>query len=125
MDSLPFSYSSNSGQFHSSTPNNHFQENSTSWNIEPLPNFFDIPLHTTIENSQVENGACNVMAAEEYSKQNEWQELADQLMSEDDPLTSDWSDLLVDNVQDIEPKVKVLVTQLYRLQSGLMSNFLS
>ncbi|KAI9074047.1 hypothetical protein K1719_043974 [Acacia pycnantha] len=29
------------------------------------------------------------------------------LISEDDPLTSNWDDLLTNNVQDLEPKVKV------------------
>ncbi|KAI9126346.1 hypothetical protein K1719_002767 [Acacia pycnantha] len=46
------------------------------------------------------------MPSEEYGKRNEWQEWADQLISEDDPLTSNWDDLLTDNVQDLEPKVK-------------------
>ncbi|KAI9128493.1 hypothetical protein K1719_001486 [Acacia pycnantha] len=45
------------------------------------------------------------MPSEEYGKRNEWQEWADQLISEDDPLTSNWDDLLTDNVQDLEPKV--------------------
>ncbi|KAI9125375.1 hypothetical protein K1719_003991 [Acacia pycnantha] len=47
------------------------------------------------------------MPSEEYGKRSEWQEWANQLISEDDPLTSNWDDLLTDNVQDLEPKVKV------------------
>ncbi|XP_028794562.1 protein PHOSPHATE STARVATION RESPONSE 1 isoform X2 [Neltuma alba] len=105
MASLPFSYSSNSGPLPSSTPNSYFKENGASWNIEPLSNFLDFPVNTTIENSPAENSASTVMASEEYCKRNEWQEWADQLISEDDPLTSNWNDLLTDNIQDLEPKV--------------------
>ncbi|XP_054795485.1 protein PHOSPHATE STARVATION RESPONSE 1-like [Prosopis cineraria] len=109
ISSLPFSYSSNSGPLLSSTPNNYFKENSASWNVETLPNFLDFPVHTTTENSQAENSACTVMASEEYCKQNEWQEWADQLM--DDPLTSNWNELLTDNIQDLEPKVACHVSK--------------
>ncbi|KAK4273014.1 hypothetical protein QN277_021490 [Acacia crassicarpa] len=105
MGSLPFSYSSNSGPLPSPTPNNYVKENGASWNIEHLPNFLDYPVNTTVENGQAENIACNVMVSEEYGKQNEWQEWADQLISEDNPLASNWNDLLTDNVQDLEPKV--------------------
>lgn len=124
MASLPFSYSSNSERLASSTANDYFKETSAPWNIEPLPSFLDFPVHTTIENSHAENSA--VVASEEYGKRNEWQEWADQLMSEDDPLTSNWNDLLTDNIQDLEPKVKVLVNQFYiRLQSNLIGDFLN
>ncbi|KAI9122165.1 hypothetical protein K1719_006854 [Acacia pycnantha] len=104
MGSLPFSYSPNCGPLPSSTPNNYVKENSASWNI-PLPNFPDFPVNTTIENGPAENSACTAMPSEEYGKRIEWQEWADQLISEDDPLTSNWDDLLTDNVQDLEPKV--------------------
>lgn len=49
------------------------------------------------------------MAVEEISKQNDWQEWANQLITDDDALTSNWSDLLVDNnVTDMEPKVETV-----------------
>ena len=63
------------------------------------------------------------MATEEYSKRNDWQEWADQLISDVDPLTSNWNDLLADNIQDLEPKVKFLISQTnMSLQSILISN---
>ncbi|TKY52767.1 PHR 1 protein [Spatholobus suberectus] len=45
------------------------------------------------------------MASEEYCKQNDWQEWAERLISDDDTLTSNWNDLLADNIHDLEPKV--------------------
>ncbi|KAF7804609.1 Protein PHOSPHATE STARVATION RESPONSE 1 [Senna tora] len=106
--SLPFSCSSNAGPLPSTTPRHYFKENSVSWQTESLPSFLDFPVNTNLENSQAERGACTIMGSEEYGKQNDWQEWADQLISDDETLTSNWNDLLTDNIQDIEPKVKVL-----------------
>ncbi|RDX61263.1 Protein PHOSPHATE STARVATION RESPONSE 1, partial [Mucuna pruriens] len=103
--SLPLSYSSNSGPIPSSTSTPYSNGNSVSWHTDSLPSFLEFPANTSIDNSQVESSACNIMTAEEYSKRNDWQEWADQLISDDDPLTSNWNDLLVDNIQDLEPKV--------------------
>lgn len=111
MASLPFSYSSNSGPLPSPTPSHYFKENSSSWPTESLPSFLDFPVNTTVEKSQAESSACAIMASEEYCKRNDWQEWADQLISDDDTLTSDWNDLLTDNIQDPEPKVKFRMTQ--------------
>lgn len=48
------------------------------------------------------------MPAEEFVKRNDWQEWADQLITDDDALTSNWNELLVDNnVTDMEPKVEI------------------
>ncbi|KAM2495823.1 hypothetical protein ACFX1W_035759 [Malus domestica] len=52
------------------------KENSGSWCTDPLPGFLDFP---------------------------EW---ADQLITDDDALTSNWNELLVDNVTDLEQKMK-------------------
>lgn len=125
MASLPFSYSSNSGPPPSTTPSNYFKENNASWHTESLPSFLDFPVNTSAENSQAERSACTIMASEENSKQNDWQEWADQLISDDDNLTPNWNDLLTDNIQDLEPKVKFLITQInIRLQNILLHSFL-
>lgn len=109
--SLPLSYSSNNGQIPSTSSAHYSNGNSASWNADSLPSFLDFSVNTSIDNSQVESSACNIMATEEYSKRNDWQEWADQLISDDDTLTSNWNDLLADNIQDLEPKVKFFITQ--------------
>ncbi|KAK7267437.1 hypothetical protein RIF29_20111 [Crotalaria pallida] len=105
MAPMPLSYVSNSGPLPSTTPSHYSQENSVSWHTDSMPSFLDFPENTSIDNSQVESGARNIMASEEYCKQNDWQEWAEQLISDDDPLTSNWDDLFADNIQAPEPKV--------------------
>lgn len=107
MTSLPFSYSSSTGPLPSTASSCYSKESSASWDTDSLPSFLDFPVNISIENSQVESSACNIMASEEYSKRNDWQEWADQLISDDDTLPSNWNDILVDtSIHDLEPKVK-------------------
>ncbi|CAN6545263.1 unnamed protein product [Malus baccata var. baccata] len=83
------------------------KENSGSWCTDPLPGFLDFPVNNHIENSQIESSSCSsIMAADEFVKRHDWQEWADQLITDDDALTSNWNELLVDNVTDLEPKMK-------------------
>ncbi|KAA8550715.1 hypothetical protein F0562_002399 [Nyssa sinensis] len=60
------------------------------------------------QNNQMESsnsGGC-IMASEELSKQNDWHEWADQLITDDDSLTSNWDDLILDtNVADPVPEM--------------------
>jgi len=112
MASVPLPYSSNNGPVPSTTSTHYSNGNSASWHADPLPSFLDFSANASIDNNQVESGACNMMATEEFSKRNDWQEWADQLISDDDTLTSNWNDLLADNIQDLEPKVKVFITQI-------------
>lgn len=104
MASVPLPYSSNNGPVPSTTSTHYSNGNSASWHADPLPSFLDFSANASIDNNQVESGACNIMATEEFSKRNDWQEWADQLISDDDTLTSNWNDLLADNIQDLEPK---------------------
>lgn len=89
-----------------STPLN----NSGSWFTDPLPDFFDYPVNTPIKINQVgrnNNGGCPI-PSEDHSKRNDWQDWADQLIHDDDSLTSNWNDLFVDsNVEDPQPKVAI------------------
>ncbi|KAL2323403.1 hypothetical protein Fmac_027782 [Flemingia macrophylla] len=102
---FPLPYSSNTGPPTSATPSHYSKENSTSWHADSLPSFLDFPANGSIDNNRVESSACTIMPSEEYCKQNDWQEWAEQLISDDDALTSNWGDLLTDNIQDLEPKV--------------------
>ncbi|KAG5126031.1 hypothetical protein JHK82_026866 [Glycine max] len=101
---FPLSYSSNTGPPASATPSHYSKENSVSWHTDSLPGFLDFPENGSIDNNPVESSACPIMASEEYSKQNDWQEWAERLISDDGTLTSNWNDLLADNIQDLEPK---------------------
>ena len=127
MAPLPLSYSSNCGPLHSPTSSLYSKENSSSWQMDSLPGFLDFPVNTSIENGQVESNACNIMASDEYCKRNDWSEWADQLISDDENLTSNWNDLIGDpGIQDLEPKVKFLITQInVNLERGMISNFLN
>ncbi|XP_029125364.1 protein PHOSPHATE STARVATION RESPONSE 1 isoform X2 [Cajanus cajan] len=102
---FPLSYSSNAGPPTSAAPSHYSKENSASWHADPLPSFLDFPENGSINNNRVESSACPIIPSEEYCKQNDWQEWAERLISDDEALTSNWDDLLTDNIQDLEPKV--------------------
>uniref|UniRef100_A0A5B6YK37 HTH myb-type domain-containing protein n=1 Tax=Davidia involucrata TaxID=16924 RepID=A0A5B6YK37_DAVIN len=113
--SMPLTHSCHSGVLQS-TASSHYtrQSNSDSWCTDSLPDFFDYPVNTPGQNSQMESsnsGGC-VMACEDPSKRNDWQEWADQLITDDDSLTSNWNELLVDtNVADPEPEMTYQVAK--------------
>lgn len=119
------SYASNNGPIPSTTSTHYSNGNSASWHTDSLPSFLDFSANTSVDTSQVESSACDIMAIEEYSKRNDWHEWADQLISDDYTLTSNWNDLLADNIQDLEPKVKIFFTQInISLLSKLSSDLL-
>nr|QWT68775.1 phosphate starvation response 2 [Astragalus sinicus] len=111
MASVPLSYSSNNGTIPSTTSAHYSDGHSASWHSDSLPRFPDFSVNTSIDNSHVESSTCNIMATEDFSKRSDWQEWADQLISDDDTLTSNWNDLLADNIQDLEPKAVDLVSK--------------
>ncbi|XP_015901186.1 protein PHOSPHATE STARVATION RESPONSE 1 isoform X3 [Ziziphus jujuba] len=74
--SLPLPHSSHSGMLQSTASSHYAKENSASWCTDSITDFLDFP---------------------------EW---ADQLITDDDALDSNWSELLVDNtLPDVEPKM--------------------
>ncbi|EOX94346.1 Transcription factor, putative [Theobroma cacao] len=108
---LPLPQSSNSA-LPQSTISSHFnKESSGSWCTDP--GFLDFPVNTPIQSSQVESNSCSgIMISEDFSKRNDWQEWADQLITDDEALASDWNELLVDNnVTDLEPKMAYQVAK--------------
>ncbi|CAK9323569.1 unnamed protein product [Citrullus colocynthis] len=82
-------------------------ENANSWCSDALPGFLEVPENNPVGNSHVENNSCSsLMVSDDFSKENDWQEWTDRLIT-DDSLTSNWSDLLMDaNVADLEPKME-------------------
>lgn len=104
---FPVPQSSHSTVIQSTTSGPYAKENSATWCTDSVQDFLDFPVNTPVENSQVDSSSCSgIMAPEEFGKRSDWQEWADQLITDDDGLNSNWDELLADtNVTDIEPKV--------------------
>lgn len=106
--SLPLAHSSHSGQLQSTASSHYIEENNNaSWCTDSLSGFLDFPVNTSVQSSQIESrSASGVIASEDLSKRHDWQEWADQLITDDDALNSNWNEFLVDtNVADVEPKM--------------------
>ncbi|OWM81521.1 protein PHOSPHATE STARVATION RESPONSE 1-like [Punica granatum] len=69
-----------------------------SWCPDPLPDFLDFAADSPVQGTQMENNNSGpgIPVSEDFKPTN-WQEWADQLINEDDSLTSTWNELLVDN----------------------------
>ncbi|KAL7228213.1 hypothetical protein ACSBR2_007009 [Camellia fascicularis] len=104
--SLPAIRSSRSGVRSTQLINYPKEDNDMSWTPDSFQDFLDFPENVHVRNGQVES-STGVMASEDHVKRTDWQEWADQLITVDDTLDSNWSDILVDNVQD-HPKPKVI-----------------
>ncbi|KAJ9176482.1 hypothetical protein P3X46_011790 [Hevea brasiliensis] len=105
--------SSHSGLVQSTTSSQYAKENNASWCPESLPGFLDFPVNNPVHNNQIESNSCSgVIASEEFSKRSDWQEWADQLITDDDALASNWSELLIDtSVAEMEPKMAYHVSK--------------
>ncbi|XP_077226925.1 protein PHOSPHATE STARVATION RESPONSE 1-like [Tasmannia lanceolata] len=100
---LTLTHSCGSGLFQSETPSS-FTKQDSEWCTDPLQAFLDFPDNISIQQSQVHNSGS--VSSEDHTKRTDWQDWADQLITVDDPLASNWSDNLVDaNVPDLEPKI--------------------
>ncbi|XP_022771335.1 protein PHOSPHATE STARVATION RESPONSE 1-like isoform X2 [Durio zibethinus] len=108
---LPLPQSSNSALPQSTISSNYKKENRGSWCTDP--GFLECPISSPVQSSQVESSSCcGIMTSEDFSKRNDWQEWADQLITDDEALASNWNELLVDNnVTDLEPKVAYQVAK--------------
>ncbi|KAA8534689.1 hypothetical protein F0562_032206 [Nyssa sinensis] len=103
--SLPPTHSSHSGVQPTPMINYPKENNDFSWGTDSLQDFLDFPQSVPLRNGQVES-STGVMASEDNAKRIDWQAWADQLITVDDALDSNWSELLVDdNVPDLKPKV--------------------
>lgn len=101
--------SQSSGVLQSTTSIPYMKENNNSaWSTDSLPDFLDFPQDTPIQPSNLEhsNTAICTIPSEDLGKQNDWQDWADQLITEDDAMTPDWNEILIDtNLADPEPKM--------------------
>ncbi|KAK6137767.1 hypothetical protein DH2020_028491 [Rehmannia glutinosa] len=81
------------------------ENNNVSWNTDAIENYLDISLNIPVQNSQVEN-CTSFVSSEDHIRRTDWREWADQLITVDDALDSNLSDLLVDvNVPDLDAKL--------------------
>ncbi|CDP03784.1 unnamed protein product [Coffea canephora] len=101
--SMLFQQASHSGVLQSTASSQYTKENNdTSWCTDSL-DFLDYPIN---QNNPLDS--CNtgeILPSEDLNKRN-WQEWADQLISDDDALTSSWNELIAEtNVTD--PGLKV------------------
>ncbi|XP_021889278.1 myb family transcription factor PHL13-like isoform X1 [Carica papaya] len=76
-----------------------------SWSIDSLQDFLDLPENIPVQTVQMESSK-GAVASEDHSKRTDWQEWADQLISADDTLEQNWSELLCEfNAQEPKPKM--------------------
>nr|BAO58437.1 transcription factor [Torenia hybrid cultivar] len=82
----------------SSEKSSHYnREKNDSWCNDPLPDFLDIPPSATFQNAQVLDGSNCAdigISMEDLNKQSDWQDWADQLINDNDPLAADWNGLI-------------------------------
>ncbi|KAF2292698.1 hypothetical protein GH714_026786 [Hevea brasiliensis] len=105
VTALTLPQSSHSRFLQSTTSCQYVKETNASWCPESLPGFLDFPVNNPVQNNQIEGNSCGVIASEEFSIRSDWQEWAEQLITDDDALTSNWSELLIDtSVSETETK---------------------
>lgn len=108
--SLPASHLSCS-EFLRSTASSHCTQgnSSFSWSAGTLSDFHDFPTQTIVRNSQLRcsNGNTSVSnPQDDFLKRNDLHDWADQLITDDESLSSSWNDLFVDvSIADPEPKI--------------------
>lgn len=106
----------NSGVLQGAASSQYVNVNSESWCTELLPDYLDYSVNAPVQNTQLDcrnSDDCQI-PPEDPSKQSDWPEWADLVMSDDDALTSSW---MVDtSIADAEPKMQ------YQEQNQL-SNF--
>ncbi|KAJ0520064.1 putative transcription factor MYB-HB-like family [Helianthus annuus] len=92
-----------SGVLRATAFRDYMKENNTiSWCTDSLSDFLDYPENIPIQSSNVQ-----IMPSEDVGKPNDWQDWADQLITEDDGVTPNWNEILVDtDVADQTPKME-------------------
>lgn len=110
--SLALGPSNHADLIHSSASNT--RGNNISWCSDSGPGFPDFTSHTSLQNGHIQgnaDGGSNLITHEELLKRNDWQEWADQLITDDESLSSNWGDLLIDtSTPNHETKVGLLHT---------------
>lgn len=110
-----------SSEIHSATFTSHLQENDDiSWGPDPLPDILGFPDIFSVQHDQVENSACYMN--EDNVKKTDFGEWVEQLMTSDDSVNPNWSQLLGDD-NVVEPTQKAMqVSQKQHTSSGEVNN---
>ncbi|XP_073143462.1 protein PHOSPHATE STARVATION RESPONSE 1-like isoform X2 [Henckelia pumila] len=101
---LPYSVGSEALQSSASSDCNN--QNNESWCTDSLPEFLDFP--ATVQSCPLDGSDSGIISiqSEDFSKQNDWQDWADQIIIDNEDLTSDLNELLADaNVAEPEQKM--------------------
>ncbi|KAK4363644.1 hypothetical protein RND71_018885 [Anisodus tanguticus] len=99
----------NYGVLQSAASSQYVNVNSEPWCTDPLSDYLDYSINTPVPNTQLDCsniGDCHI-PPEDLSKQSDWPEWANLVMNDDDSLTSNWNDIMVDtSIADAEPKMQ-------------------
>nr|GMD61069.1 protein PHOSPHATE STARVATION RESPONSE 1-like isoform X1 [Ipomoea batatas]GMD73088.1 protein PHOSPHATE STARVATION RESPONSE 1-like isoform X1 [Ipomoea batatas] len=91
-----------SGVLQSTASSHYSKENIGPWSTDSLTDFLDYPINTPAHSGQLQD----------LGKRNDWQEWADQLITDDDALAANWSDIIADtSTADPKPKVQYQVSK--------------
>nr|GLL42733.1 protein PHR1-LIKE 1-like isoform X1 [Ipomoea trifida] len=99
-----------SGVLQSTASSHYSKENIGPWSTDSLTDFLDYPINTPAHSGQLQcsNNADCAITSEDLGKRNDWQEWADQLITDDDALAANWSDIIADtSTADPKPKLQV------------------
>lgn len=100
-----------SGVLQSTASSQYSKENIGPWSTDSLTDFLDYPINTPTHSGQLEcnNSANCAIIPEDLGKRNDWQEWADQLITDDDAaLVANWSDIIANtSTADPQPKLQV------------------
>ncbi|KAK4408169.1 protein PHOSPHATE STARVATION RESPONSE 1 [Sesamum angolense] len=102
-------HSVDSGVLQSTASSHYNKDHNDSWCTDALPDFLDFPMSGAIQNSQLDGSNTGGVAipSEDPNRPNDWQDWADQLITDNDALTSDWNELLADT-RVADPDLKLL-----------------
>ncbi|KAG9144985.1 hypothetical protein Leryth_017442 [Lithospermum erythrorhizon] len=91
------------------TSSSHYStQNISSWPIDSPPTFIDYSINNSMRSSQLEfsNSGDGSLPTEDLNKRTDF-DWADHMISDDDHLSSSWSEILADSfAADLEPKVQ-------------------
>eukprot|EP00268_Persea_americana_P032117 TRINITY_DN3148_c0_g2_i6.p1 TRINITY_DN3148_c0_g2~~TRINITY_DN3148_c0_g2_i6.p1 ORF type:complete len:469 (+),score=113.18 TRINITY_DN3148_c0_g2_i6:190-1596(+) len=98
--SFPSTHSSHSGLFQSATSSGYTQENED-WCTDALQGFLDFSDDVSIPNNAIHTS--HGVSFEDHTKQSDWHEWTDQLITNGDTLDANWNDL---NANVTEPELE-------------------
>ncbi|KAL1550111.1 protein PHOSPHATE STARVATION RESPONSE 1-like [Salvia divinorum] len=96
-------HSTGSGFLQSTASSHSNKDNMNAWSTDAPPYFFNF------QNSQPDGSNCFSVEVPpgDLGKPGEWQDWADELITDNDPLTSDWNEILAD-ASNVDPELKLL-----------------